>query len=524
MANKGVEERRSLPTWFRYAVILVLMLGIFFRFYNLDRKVYWIDEVSTSLRTLGYTKTEVMEQVFTGKVVSAADLQHYQRLSPDKGWADTFNALKGTPEHVPLYFLLSRLWVGWVGHSVATMRGLSALLSLLVFPCLFWLCRELFESPAVAWTALGLVAICPLHVLYAQEARPYSLWTVMTALSSAVLLWAMRTKSRTSWIVYSVTVALGLYTQLLFGLVTIAHGIYIALEERVWQKRLSQTAIAYLLAAGIGCLTLIPWLTVFLANFDDVRETTSSLTGARSFSFMLNRWFLHPNQAFLDRDLGSANLILMLLLGYALYFLCRNAPKRTWLFIVVLVGVSFLALAIPDLIGGGRRSTRIRYLFPYFIGMQIALAYLFATQAIWAKTWSQKLSRLALLVLIVGGIIACGVSSQAVVWWNKSTPRSAYYPILAERINKANNPLIISDYKASDTIAFSYWLKPEVKFQLVVDPKALKIAPGYNPVFLLNPSDQLRKVLTKQEYSLKLLYRDKTDPEEIVDRLWRVKQ
>jgi uncharacterized membrane protein len=48
---------------FQLLVILLLILGIFFRIAYLDRKVYWVDEVATSIRVAGYTRTEVMEEI-----------------------------------------------------------------------------------------------------------------------------------------------------------------------------------------------------------------------------------------------------------------------------------------------------------------------------------------------------------------------------------------------------------------------------------------------------------------------------
>lgn len=45
---------------------------------------------------------------------------------------------------------------------------------------------------------MALIAVSPFHVLYAQEAREYSLWTVTILLSSAALLRAMRVKTKLS--------------------------------------------------------------------------------------------------------------------------------------------------------------------------------------------------------------------------------------------------------------------------------------------------------------------------------------
>ncbi|MCY7282616.1 MAG: glycosyltransferase family 39 protein, partial [Cyanobacteria bacterium CAN_BIN43] len=207
-AEAKPQLRRSRPRWLQICAIALLVIGIFFRFYNLDRKVYWLDEARTSLRMSGHTQTELVKEIYTGQVVTAATLQTYQRPG-EKSWGDTLHALKGNAEHTPLYFLLARLWTEGFGYSVANIRGLSVFFSLLVFPCLFWLCRELFASNAVGWMAIALVSITPLHVLYAQEARLYSLWTVKILLSSAILLWAMRTKTRWSWVAYGISLTLG---------------------------------------------------------------------------------------------------------------------------------------------------------------------------------------------------------------------------------------------------------------------------------------------------------------------------
>lgn len=514
------EKRRSMPLWLKYGVLVLIALGVFFRFYNLDKKVYWIDETNSSLRTLGYTKTELIDTVFTGEVVSAAQLQQFQQLSPEKGWGDTWNALTGTAEHTPLYFLLARAWIGLVGHSVASMRFLTALFSVLVFPCLYWLCRELFGSPTVGWIAMALFAVTPVHVLYAQEARPYSLLSVLILLSGVLLLRALKTNTRTSWLLYGVTVAAGLYTQLLFGLVAIAQGLYVLLTKR-WRS----TTRAYLISATAAGLSLVPWLMILVRNWQKVQQSTISLNDGYSSSYIFDRWFLNLNLAFLSRELGGANILLVIATLIALYVFCRSAPKRAWLFVLLLIGVTFTVLAIPDLIVGGRRSLRIRYLFACFFGIQMAYAYVFATQAVWAKTWQQQLWRLFMVVLVTGGLAACIATSQAVVWWNKSVPRSSYFPPVATLINQAENPLVISDGPVTDTLAFSAWLEPDVKLQLITEqPRKLRIAPGYDPVYLLNPSDQLQKVLTRRGYELSVVYEDRADPTEVENRLWLAKK
>lgn len=530
------------PAWLRYAAILLLVAGIFFRFANLGEKIYWLDEVHTSLRMSGYTEQEYIQQVTTGEVILARDLQRFQHPSPDKSWADTFHALQGNAEHTPLYFLMARAWTEIFGYSPGMIRSLSVLLSLLVFPALFWLCWELFQSSTVGWIAMALAAVSPLHILYAQEARPYSLWTLMIVLSSAVLLWAMRSSQEAltsqeaatheaarsnfawRWWLYGVTVSVGLYSQLLFGLVAIAHGLYIAGVEFAGKWRFNRTALSYLWASGFALLSFVPWLLVFVNGLERVQDTTSSLSETISLSTLINKSFLNMSRVLIDRELGGANIILVLLAVVAVIYLCRKAPPRAWKFLLLLGGVSLLALLIPDLILGGVRSIRLRYLFPFYLSIQIALAYLFATQAVWARTWGQKIWRLVMVLLLTAGVMAGIANVNILLPWSKSAARSAYYPDVAAIVNQASNPLLVSDGDMAEILAFSYWLKPEVKLQLVTKPRQLKIAPGFTPTYLLNGTPPLQKLLKRQNYDLSLVYKEPEDMYKPKERLWLVKQ
>uniref|UniRef100_A0ACD5GQT7 Glycosyltransferase family 39 protein n=1 Tax=Desertifilum tharense IPPAS B-1220 TaxID=1781255 RepID=A0ACD5GQT7_9CYAN len=148
------------PPGLHLLIVTLLLLGVFFRLSHLDLKVYAHDEVFTSLRVAGYDAERVTQRVFSGEVLTAVDLLQYQRLSPDLGWGDTFRALMGNPEHPPLYYLMSRLWVQVFGSSVATFRALSATISLLSFPALYWLCLELFGSARVGWIAIAAARNC----------------------------------------------------------------------------------------------------------------------------------------------------------------------------------------------------------------------------------------------------------------------------------------------------------------------------------------------------------------------------
>lgn len=68
-------------SYLKYMLLIVLLLGIFFRGFNLDKKVYWRDEALTSLAIAGYTGDRAWQDL-GGREISTEDLQNYQRINP----------------------------------------------------------------------------------------------------------------------------------------------------------------------------------------------------------------------------------------------------------------------------------------------------------------------------------------------------------------------------------------------------------------------------------------------------------
>ncbi|MBD2776419.1 glycosyltransferase family 39 protein [Iningainema tapete] len=505
-------------TGFKFLAIAVIIIGIFFRFVNLDKKVYWFDETYTSLRTSGYTMSEVVG-LCNGNATSIEDLQKYQHPAPGKTLTDTIKSLAvEDPQHPPLYYLMTRFWVQNFGSSVAVIRSLSAVISLLAFPCIYWLCVELFKSSLIGWVAVMLLAVSPFHVLYAQEAREYSLWIVTILLSSATVLRSMRINTKLSWGMYTVTVALGLYTFLFSGFVTIAHGIYIITYEKF---RFSKKVIAYLGASLLGALAFLPWVLVVITHSEQFKNTISWTDKKISLFKLIMIWGINLSHFFIDLGyelfhknnnfvwkiiIGVSILLSLILVGYSIYFLCRNTPKQIWLFVLTLIGVTALPLIIPDVILGGVRSQSPRYLIPAYLGIQLAVAYCLATKmsSISIRTW-----QLITVALISSGVISCAISSQAETWWLKYS--GLYTPQVVNIINQTTRPLIISScdgiWSLASELSLSYWLEPKVRFQFLKQSNPLQISPGFTDIFLYNSptnplSTTLQYKLEKQHYKI----------------------
>ncbi|MGK7905501.1 MAG: glycosyltransferase family 39 protein [Hormoscilla sp.] len=498
---------------FQFSIIVLLLLGVFFRFINIDGKIYWLDETFTSLRVSGYTATELVEIIPKYQVLTVEELQKYYHPSPERDFTDVAKALAGNAEHAPLYFVMVRFWREWFGSSVAATRSLSAVISLLTLPCIYWLCIELFESSLTGWVAVGLLAISPFQVLYAQEARQYSLYIVVTLLSSAALLRSLRLQKQSTdlksriknWGLYAVTLAFGFYTHLLFALVAMAHVVYVLYMEG---KRFSQTIKAYFLASLVGVLAFVPWIMVIIVNLKKVIYATSWQNQPQRppLTLYVKSWLGNITRQFVDFGLSSDNsslavkafipiiIIIVLLFIYAVYFAYKYSPKRIFLFLVTLSVVPWLVLALPDLISGSTRSNVQRYIIPCFLGIQLAVAYLLATcSANRHRSWLPKVMMVTLFSL---GIISCSMSAQAETWWNKRSDSNVLE--VAPIINQSSHPLVITKAKGGMRIApLSYRLDPDVNI-LLIQSSLPDIPEGFREVFLYAPGPTLISEIEQQ--------------------------
>ena len=489
-------------------MLLLLILGVVFRFYNLDQKVYWHDETMTSLRISGHTQAEMVEQVYTGDVIQVGGLlDTYQYPNEEYSLSDSFDALREHPEHSPLYYLIARFWMMNVPHSVELIRLLSVVFGLLALPCMYWLCMELFGSSLVSWVSTALFAVSPFHVLYAQEAREYSFWTLTILLSSAACLWAMRVNRPLPWIIYGLTVALGLYVHPFTGFVAISHGLYVLITAGF---PLGRRQLSYLAASALALLLFSPWLWVVITRFDQFVGNTASVNLDRSGSLPLF-WLLNLSRVFFDLNQGPsainpAHYLLAILAIASLLFLWRWGSMDAALFITTLIGVTGLAIIGPDLLIEGRRSSITRYAVPCYLGIEIAIAYLLTVKLATrpfssrAKQRSRQQWRVLAISLAAMGIVSCLVSSQVPVWWHKSYAKSRRIPDAAAFVNQQEDVLLVSDAQpAGRILSLSHELDRDVSLQLGDRPPQIDVPEDYSTVYLYLPSNQLRNRLERRQ-------------------------
>jgi len=512
-----------VPGWLRFLMILLLVMCILFRFVYIDRKVYSADETYTSLRISGYTQAEVKQELFNGRIISRENFLKFQSNNLDKGFSDTVMSLAlESPEKSPLYFIIARFWVEIFGNSVVAIRCLSALMSLLIFPCLYWFCQELFNvTLSLPSLAIALMANSPIHLVYAQEAREYILWLVTIILASTALLRAIRLQSTqksdnfTSWGIYVITLALSLYTCLWTIFVAIAHGIYVIL---ITKFRLTDTVRSYFIATIFGFILFLPWLLIVFARFFQFLLSSDGVNSQDLNTIPLIPFLLvQTSRVFFDLDLSLEDQInywispiFIFLVIYAIYFLCRTTNYQVWLFLILLMVVPALPLILQGLNYGGIRLGSEPYLLPSYLGIQTIVIYLLATQIYNSNVSHRRIWQLIIGLLIVCSLISSRVYYQADTWWNKGI--SYGNPQIARFINQKSRPLLISNFSEinyGNVFSLSYLVEPKVRFQLLQDQTVPSIPNNFTDIFLLNPTNAWRlQIASKYQLKPNLVYGD----------------
>lgn len=516
MVRQG--SRRS--RWLVLGCVVAIALGIVLRFTHLDRSVYWYDETITSIRIAGFTKEAVRSPGpdVWGQLWSPQDFtDRFFELSPKRGWDKTLSSLAyENPEQVPVYYLLARAWATVFGNSPGALRGLSALFGVALLPAIYALVFELgkwgqtsSEPPLISpqendgdggemvgipprsslvkggggfwqlvpWTATAIAALSPIQILYAREARGYSLSLLITTLSTLALLKALTathtqaTNSRRRWILYTLSLIAGLYTQLPFLMMMVTHGIFIAGHRT--SRRFIQSIANY----GLSCLATLfafsPWLYFVLTY----RQRIGWLNRDLSLPTLIQRWLLNLSATLFDSqarlgnalyaglrrplfDITAADgdpsllevpaeaiavLTIVILTIASMIWMVRSQPRSRWLLPITWSCIP-IPFALLDLLTGGQRSTIPRYFLVSYLGLAIVLGWAIAqlfhhNRHRPQKQWAIALALVGLTLLLP--LDSAYEATQARTWWNKYS--SYYVPTIGDHASSTaqgmTNPL-----------------------------------------------------------------------------------
>jgi uncharacterized membrane protein len=342
--------------------LVIAIVALVLRLVTLDRKSLWLDEVVT----LQYAMRSV---------------EHITLVRSDP--------------HPPLYYLLMHYWIA-LGSSEFILRLPSALAGVAAIPMLYWLLR-VWGGAWSAMTSAWLLAIAPLHVWYAQEARMYALVCTLGLASTLCYSLGVRYASKAAWVGWVVATVAGLYTDYSVLLVVLAQ---VVVFGPLWQGNGSQrkTLLLALLAVSIVALLFAPQARTFVAG---LVVQGGSVWYYLSLQSLLEKWGMSISTA----QLHTAVLLTSVATVGVVAVVVWVMPRRVWQIrlgiapisvVVILYVLILLASAIPRGLGAKRQTL---VLFPYLLGI-VAMAV--STH----RRRDRLIAGLALVTLPVSGYIA----------------------------------------------------------------------------------------------------------------------
>jgi uncharacterized membrane protein len=510
-----VEHRtsdRPVARWIWGVAIGLVILGGLLRWVNLDVKPFWIDEAFTSFHVSGFSDQIVTQRLVQDRPFPNESLQLFQTVNAERGAIDMVQHIAATaPELPPLYFLTLRAWVSLLGDSIAATRSLSVVLSLLLFPVFYGLAQELFDRRAASLAALTVLATSPYQLIYAQEARPYTLWALLIVGSHWLLLRALRLRGWPHWLAYGLCLTAGLYVHFLSLLLLAAQGLY------VWHRshwRLMNAAVrSWLLIAVSAGLCYVPWVVFALSNLTNNPAVHSTPISRGAWLVLVLKAALRSSTIiFADFNMGDmsgdgSTRLRVLAFGVSLGLLGSMflALGRFWprlqtnqkLFLGWNILFPVLVFLSADVLFPSPNPyiNSPRYMFAGVLMLQLLVGAWIAHVVQRGTVWSRSL---------VAGVLAVGVMSSGVFiasdhWWNKDSDNANR--TIAAVVNHVENPVLVTDNFFIYPFALSHVLNPGIPWVLSPKGTVPTIPSGFKTVYAFDCTPPVLDKL-KEQYDL----------------------
>lgn len=434
----GMNRDGSLPGWANgtpATIALVLVVGAFLRFFNLDAQSLWNDE-AFSWRMTRFPWSEVIRR-------TADDV------------------------HPPLYYLVLKAWVAVAGDSVFALRALSASLDCLNILLLFSLARALYptrggggkdpedSSAGVPLLATALLTLSIFAVIHAREVRMYPLGGSL-ALASSLALWKALNHdlpASPAWAVYVLS-ALGLAYTHNYGLFTVAAQGVFATCLLSWRARwdLSWTArFRRFQGACAAFLILVlayaPWYPVVQRQRAEVAKAYWIIAplDLTRVSGAIEQLFTGNMEVHLSVT-GWVSVALAVTLLIAILTGRRAADAYVFLLIVVPFG-----LAAATSLAQGRNILIGKYLFFTFPFLLVAIARI-------ALRIPGRFARRAVVSLLLFNLIV----QDGITWFDADVPGRPGLRAAASMIaRECREGDLVLTVDTSAFLATSYYLRHE---------------------------------------------------------------
>ncbi len=324
-----------------------MLLGAALRFYHLDDKSLWYDELGTAMYT-----------------------------APDKSLLEVVRSPLEVPviPAPPLYFLSTYLF-RQISDSESLLRLPSVFYGLLAIAATYVLGKALL-GPREGLIGAFLLTISSFHIRYSQEARYYALLLLLAVLSLYFFYRGLHRNDRLSWVGYIISSTLAVYTHLFAFLFLGVEAVYAVVHFAARRLRSHDAAarrgrrsrwrdepfFSFLLSALVMALVSLPMLPF----------TVSGLLSRKGLGghipTTINRTSLSYLAAIVDlfgAGPGLAFLCYLAALGLGLYFLARRARQQLVLAALWITLPFLVVFLVPT--GHNFRLRYVIFMLPMFL-------------------------------------------------------------------------------------------------------------------------------------------------------------
>ncbi|MFB8787336.1 MAG: glycosyltransferase family 39 protein [Potamolinea sp.] len=259
---------------FYLALAGVIALGFMLRFWHLDIKPLWLDEVLTGFLSLGRPYADVpLDTLFP-----ISTLPQLLRLQPNLSCPEIAQAVASQSTHPPLFFCLMHQWLNWTEPLTQPLnwklRALPALFGVMAIASIYLLNRLAFSKTAGLMGA-AFMAVSPFAVYLSQEARHYTLPMLLVTLALLGLIqiqyniYSQRQLPKpVIWVLWGVVNSIGCYVHYFFILAFLAQ-LLTLIGIMYWRRRFipkgSWLSVTFVII-GVA-VSYLPWIPVLLGGF-----------------------------------------------------------------------------------------------------------------------------------------------------------------------------------------------------------------------------------------------------------------
>ncbi len=442
-------KQLMVKPWF---YLFVLAIGLFFKFYHIDYRYFWLDEVSTVEQTSGLDREGIDRLAPVNEVTSLSyykDLVRLKKLNVPLG-----QELKGQIHSMnlnPLHYFFLTFWYRIFGDSTFSLRLFSVFMFLLSAPVVFLLARKLFGNNLYGWVSVSLFSVFGYFQYYSHEARYIMLCVLLILAASYCLLEALEHKGYGWWLGYVVTGTLAMYASVILGLVIIGHFFYmIFARKKIFYK--------YFVSAVLIFLLYLPWLLLILTSYEQAKGAMGwqKLFYNDNYNFLillllqlgnLSLGFMaleDPYVWFMEKGMHSVStlvyLIMIIVIIISFIYAARKMKRESFYFLLFMFLCSFLFMLISDVVRHAGSSLIFRYHYINMVAVLFFISFFLAR-----KISRQKISYFIIYVAIAAlGIASSYAISRDRTWYIH--PLYDFTPV--HYIDESAHCLLISDFNS----------------------------------------------------------------------------